>query len=171
MAGIAVAMRMRKATPEPSSAITRLLHGLAAGAAGTTALNAVTYADMVLRARPPSTTPEDSVEQLARRAHVAIPGDGKARENRVSALGALLGSTAGVASGGVAGLVLAKETEAWTTTLLVSTAAALVAGNAPMTLLGVTNPRQWTVTDWVSDLVPHLAFGVVSTLALRALRG
>src|SRR4051794_1955049 len=32
--------------------------GIIAGAVGTTALNATTYADMVLRARPASTTPE-----------------------------------------------------------------------------------------------------------------
>lgn len=37
----------------------RFLHGLAAGAAGTTALNAVTYLDMALRGRPASTTPEE----------------------------------------------------------------------------------------------------------------
>ncbi|HEV7623003.1 MAG TPA: hypothetical protein VGO26_02625 [Amnibacterium sp.] len=39
--------------------------GSAAGADGTTALNAVAYLDMVLRARPASSTPETSVERLA----------------------------------------------------------------------------------------------------------
>ncbi|HEY3831610.1 MAG TPA: hypothetical protein VGO03_04915 [Acidimicrobiia bacterium] len=164
-------MRLRQQPVAAGSATTRLLHGLAAGAAGTTALNAATFADMVLRARPASTTPEDSVEQLARRAHVAIPGQGDARSNRVSGLGSMLGSTAGVASGGVVGLLLAKETEAWPTTLIVTTVAALIAGNAPMTLLGVTDPQQWTVTDWISDVVPHVAYGLVGGAVLRALRG
>ena len=36
---------------------TRLLAGIAAGAAGTTALNATTYLDMALRGRPASRTP------------------------------------------------------------------------------------------------------------------
>ncbi|MCP9968874.1 hypothetical protein LUX57_29935 [Actinomadura madurae] len=43
----------------------RLTRGLAAGAAGTTALNLVTYLDMAVRGRPASSTPEQSVERLA----------------------------------------------------------------------------------------------------------
>ena len=39
--------------------------GLAAGAAGTTALNAITYLDMAARRRPGSSTPEESVRRLA----------------------------------------------------------------------------------------------------------
>jgi hypothetical protein len=35
-----------------------LLSGAAAGAAGTTALNVITYLDIALRGRPTSTTPE-----------------------------------------------------------------------------------------------------------------
>ena len=40
----------------------RIIAGLLAGAAGTTALNAVTYADMALRGRPGSEIPEHLVE-------------------------------------------------------------------------------------------------------------
>lgn len=47
-----------------------LMAGAAAGAAGTTALNAVTYLDMAWRARPASQTPEQAVEKLAERAGV-----------------------------------------------------------------------------------------------------
>nr|MDQ3307779.1 hypothetical protein [Actinomycetota bacterium] len=60
----------------------RLLLGAAAGAAGTTALNAVTYADMVWRARPASSTPEDTVERLSDAVGVEVPGDGDDRANR-----------------------------------------------------------------------------------------
>ncbi len=41
------------------------LLGAAAGAAGTTALNAVAYLDMAVRGRPASSTPEDTVERLS----------------------------------------------------------------------------------------------------------
>jgi hypothetical protein len=51
----------------------RLVPGAAAGAAGTTALNAATYRDMVVRARPPSTTPERTVDRLAGVIHARIP--------------------------------------------------------------------------------------------------
>ena len=38
-----------------------MLRGAAAGAAGTTALNVVTYLDMAVRGRPASSTPERTV--------------------------------------------------------------------------------------------------------------
>src|SRR3954469_1518635 len=83
------------------------LRGAAAGAAGTTALNVVSYLDMVIRGRPASSTPERTVEQLADRVHVPIPGEGDARANRVQALGALTGLVAGVGIGKLAGLARA----------------------------------------------------------------
>jgi hypothetical protein len=39
-----------------------------------------------------------------------------------------------------------------------------------MTVLKITDPRQWSTSDWLSDLVPHLAYGVVAAGALRGLR-
>ena len=48
--------------------------GMAGGAAGTTALNAVTYLDMLTRGRPSSDVPEQVVEKIADRAGVDIPG-------------------------------------------------------------------------------------------------
>lgn len=78
---------------------TGLLAGAAAGAAGTTALNATTYLDMVLRGRPASSTPEQTVEELSSRSHLNIPGNEETRANRVSGLGALTGILAGVGVG------------------------------------------------------------------------
>jgi hypothetical protein len=72
------------------------LLGAAAGAAGTTALNALTYVDMAARGRPASSTPQTSVERLFEVAHVPIPGDEQTRENRVSDVGRLTGQLAGV---------------------------------------------------------------------------
>jgi hypothetical protein len=37
----------------------------------------------------------------------------------------------------------------------------LVATNSPMTVLGVTDPRTWSTADWISDVVPHLAYAAV----------
>src|ERR671932_1232654 len=75
------------------------LRGAAAGAAGTTALNAVTYLDMTVRGRGTSSTPEQTVEKLAEKAHVGIPGEGEEREHRVQGLGPLTGLVAGARSG------------------------------------------------------------------------
>ena len=142
--------------------------GAAAGAAGTTALNTVTYLDMALRARPASSTPEASVEALAKRAGVAIPGTDEQRRNRVSALGPLLGIGSGIAVGVLLGAGRAAGIRPGIVagTALAGTAA-LLAGNGPMTVLGVTDPRTWSPTDWVSDVVPHAAYGVVAAALLR----
>lgn len=152
------------------SPVRSVLHGVLAGAAGTTALNAATYLDMVVQGRGASSTPEQTVEQLSRRTGVAVPGDDDARSNRTSGLGALTGIGAGLAAGAVYG---ALRGAGWRPGLLggtaVSTAVALLAGNVPMTALGVTDPRTWPVSSWVSDVVPHLAYGVVTAAAVAAL--
>ena len=52
---------------------------------------------------------------------------------------------------------------------LVAGAGALLDGNGPMTLLGVTDPRSWSASDWASDLAPHLAYGAVAGGVLQQL--
>jgi hypothetical protein len=139
-----------------------MLRGAAAGAAGSTALNAVTYLDMAVRGRGTSSTPEDTVEKLAATAHVPIPGEGETRRNRVRGLGPLMGLVAGIGVGVLGGLARASGyRSAKPVGMTLTTLAVLVAANGPMTVLGVTDPRTWSATDWVSDLVPHLAYGVV----------
>ena len=146
-----------------------VLRGAAAGAAGSTALNAVTYLDMAGRGRGSSSTPEQTVEALADKAHVSIPGDEETRQNRVQGLGPLTGLVAGVGVGVLAGLARAVglRTGPLVGTAL-TTAGVLVAANGPMTALGITDPRTWSTTDWVSDLVPHLAYAAVVRTTLDA---
>ena len=85
--------------------LTRLaLLGAAAGAAGTTALKAVTYLDMAVRGRPSSSRPKDTVEKLSAVVHVRVPGDDDVRQNRIQGLGPLTGIAAGVGTGALLGL-------------------------------------------------------------------
>jgi hypothetical protein len=151
-----------------------VLRGAAAGAAGTTALNAATFLDMTLRGRPPSRTPEDTVETLLGRLGLSMPGNHATRTNRVGGLAALLGAATGI---GV-GAVLASVDEALDGSLgrlpvplggLGLTALAMAAANGPMTLLGVTDPRTWTAADWVSDLAPHVAYGFTAAFAYASM--
>ena len=116
--------------------------GLAAGAAGTSALNAATYLDMVARGRPTSSTPEDTTEKLA-----AGLGVG-------AALGMVrsLGLRPPVVIAGV-----------------LAGAAAMAATDAPMAALDVTDPRTWADADWLSDALPHLAYGLVTAAVLQGL--
>jgi uncharacterized membrane protein len=138
-----------------------------AGAAGTTVLNAVGYGDMAVRGRPASDTPEQVVEQLARRSGLTIPGSGQARQSRLEGLGALTGMAAGVAVGAVAGLVPGAVRRLGP---LAGPAAiggaAMLATDLTMTVLGVSDPRTWDAASWLSDAVPHLAFGAVAYAAL-----
>src|SRR3954471_16170709 len=82
--------------------VRRLAVGAAAGAAGTAALNAVTFADMALRGRAASETPEQTVEKLIDRAPFDLPGDEETRRNRPSGPAPLMGAVDG-AAGVVAG--------------------------------------------------------------------
>src|SRR5919206_2055988 len=88
-----------------TSLLTGLLRGTAAGAAGTTALNLTTQADMARRAPPASGAPTELVSTIADRADVAIPGGRRERGNRLEGLGGLAGTATGVAVGGVAGVL------------------------------------------------------------------
>ena len=146
-----------------------MLRGAAAGAAGSTALNAVTYLDMAVRGRGASSTPEDTVEKLAATAHVPIPGDGEIRENRKQGLGPLMGLVAGIGVGVLGGLARASGyRSAKPVGVVLTTLGVLVAANGPMTALGITDPRTWSGTDWLSDIVPHLAYGAVVKATMDA---
>jgi hypothetical protein len=152
------------------SLVRGLIRGAAAGAAGTTVLNAVTYLDMAARGRGASSTPQDTVTKLADLAGVDIRGEGAQRDNRVEGLASLTGILAGVGMGALLGGVRASGLRRG---MLAGTASAtllaLVATNGPMTVLGITDPRTWSRADWISDVVPHVAYGAVTAAVLRGL--
>src|SRR6201998_2351502 len=156
--------------PQSSRLWAGLLSGATAGAAGTTALNVITYLDIAVRGRPTSTTPERTVEAMARLFGVQVPGTGDILANRLLGLGALTGYAAGIGMGVILGLAYALG---WRPRLLVATlvatAIALIGTNGPMTVLGVTDPRTWGMVGWISDLIPHFGYGVVTALVLHYL--
>jgi hypothetical protein len=141
--------------------------GAAAGAAGTTALNAVTYLDMAVRGRPTSDTPERTVERLADELGVEIPGDPDTRSNRVAGLGPLTGIAAGVGVGIAGGLLAGRVRLPLPLAAVVLGAAAMAASDGSMAALGVTDPRTWPASSWLADLVPHLAYGAVTAAVLE----
>lgn len=149
--------------------IRALLRGAAAGAVGTTALNAVTYLDMAVRGRPASDAPQRTVEALARWVGAVPPGEGETRANRLTGLGALAGIATGVGVGAVLGLA---RWYGWRPPpalgAVLAGAAAMAASDVPMAGLGVTDPRTWSATAWLSDVVPHLTYGVATTAVLES---
>jgi uncharacterized membrane protein len=152
--------------PGMSSIVKR---GLLAGAAGTTVLNAVTYLDMALRGRPASDTPERTVDAGLKRLGRGLPGDSAQRDSRRTALGALSGIGSGIGIGVAASAVRAMGIRLPGPLAAVATGAgAMAATNLPMTALGLTDPRQWSAADWVSDSIPHLAYGVGTHAVIAA---
>ncbi|NIJ09968.1 hypothetical protein FHU38_000312 [Saccharomonospora amisosensis] len=149
--------------------LSAIMRGAAAGAAGTTALQAATYLDMVLRGRPASSTPERTVEKLSEKTGTSIPGDEDKQESRKSGLGAMLGMVTGTTVG--VGYGVLREL-GWRPPRLaggtVAGIAAMIGSSAPMTVLGITDPRTWGVSDWLSDVVPHLAYGFVAAATYEA---
>ncbi len=148
---------------------TRLGQGLAAGAAGVTMLNAITYLDMAVRARPASDTPSQAVEQLAEKAGADIPGQGEDRDNRLAGLGPL----AGIATGTLVGVTAAFARPALAKVpaplaMAVLGALAMAGSDGPLVALGLTKPGDWSAADWASDVVPHLGYGAAAYATLAA---
>jgi len=146
--------------------------GAAAGAAGTTVLNAVTYLDMALRGRPSSTSPEKLVETVAEKAGVTVPGDDDTRTNRLQGLGPLSGSMVGVTVGVAAGILAqvsrrsGREVPAPVAVVLIA-AAAMALSDVPLKVLGISDPATWAPKDWAADIIPHLAYGAATYAALK----
>lgn len=163
-----------------------LLVGLIAGSAGKAALDLATYADMLLRARPASDVPARVAERLA--GEVAdrsdeVDGFGEAAASdadeggpgpRASAAGALGGYTIGLGLG--AGYALLRSQAGAlppAATILggaTLSALAMAGSDLPAVATGATSdPRRWPWSSWLADLVPHLAYGLVTAVSVELL--
>ncbi|MCA1218369.1 hypothetical protein [Streptomyces sp. 8L] len=148
--------------------IRSILRGCLAGAAGTTVLNAVTYADMALRERPSSSAPETMVDRIAARAGHPVP-DSPGRDARLTGLGALSGIAVGTGTGALMAVLhrAGLRPPLWLGGM-VTGALAMAAGDVPMARLGVSDPGTWSGKDWATDAVPHLLYGLTTYGALAA---
>ncbi|MBQ1075975.1 hypothetical protein KBX06_22860 [Micromonospora sp. C31] len=146
-----------------------LADGAIAGAVGSTALNVVSYLDMAARARPASSTPEKTAGRLAQVAHVDLGAEERAA-NRRSGLGPLLGYGIGVAAGVGYALLARGHRMPLLLAAGVLGGSVMTMSDGSMTVLGVTDPRTWRRSDWLADLVPHLAYGVAAAATWNRLR-
>ncbi|MFI1197289.1 hypothetical protein ACH4T9_29075 [Micromonospora sp. NPDC020750] len=146
----------------------KLVDGAIAGAVGSAALNMVSYLDMVLRARPASSTPEETAGRVAGIAHIDLGPEDRAA-NRRSGLGPLLGYGMGIAAGAAFALLAGRRTAGPVAVALLG-GSVMAMSDGSMTALGVTDPRGWSRTDWLSDLVPHLAYGMAAAATWNRLR-
>ncbi|MEU3189777.1 hypothetical protein ABZ686_03845 [Streptomyces sp. NPDC006992] len=146
-----------------------IARGCAAGAVGTTALNAVTYADMALRGRPASATPATPVDEIG--AGIGHPvAAGATRDNRLSGLGALSGIPDGTSTGALGSLArgVGIRPPAWGRGPFAG-ALAMAAADLPLACLGISDPRTWSAAhDWAADAIPHLVYGLTTCGALSS---
>ena len=158
------------------SVMQRIVAGAVSGAVGYAVINAATNLDMVIRGRPPSSVPQDTVAEVAEDLGLVLVGRrhgdrARSRANRFDGAGALMGASAGVGGG----MVLAAATGI-IPKLPTPVAGALVGlgvmavTDVTAALLGVTDPRRWGPTEWAADVLPHLLYGwstarLVATLA------
>ncbi len=148
-----------------------LLVGSVAGAVGTAALNIATYADMVVRARPASETPEKFVQTLATEPGIEpLTGDDDAAKHRRSGVAALLGYANGLGVGAVYGMV--RPSLRGVPLLfagLAAGAAAMALSDVPLVRSGVTDPSTWGTSGWLGDALPHALFGLALAATFDAL--
>jgi len=145
--------------------IGRVAEGLAAGCAGIVALEIASYLDQYRRARPASDSPTKLGRAVADRTGIDL-GEGDAAANRASALGPLFGYADGLLLGVAAAALSATPGRSAPGNAVLLTAGAWLGSNGPLIALGLTDPRQWTRQDWVTDLVPHAAYGVTTALTV-----
>jgi len=145
-----------------------LVDGAIAGAVGSTALNVVSYLDMVIRARPASSSPEQSAGRLADAVHIDLGPEDRAA-NRRSGLGPLLGYATGVACAAAFTAAAGSRRIPLPVAAGLLGAGVMLTSDGSMTALRVTDPRGWSRTDWMSDIVPHLAYGLAAAATLDRL--
>jgi hypothetical protein len=147
----------------------RLLWGAAAGAAGTTALNAIAYTDMLLRGRAASAVPATAAGIITGRLGIrslAADNDSPEARHRREAAGALLGYLVGTGLG-VVHAAIAPRSDGLVRDGVALGLAAMAASDGPIVLTGASDPTTWGVSGWLSDLIPHLAYGLVTAAVLH----
>lgn len=147
-----------------------IVMGAAAGAVGSVALNIVTYADMAIRGRPTSTVPGEVAARIMEQAGIDLGPEGDEKvENRKSGIGSLMGYMTGLGVGTLYGVVRIVANAVPVPIAGIGLGVAAMAGSdVPITALGVSDPGTWSKVDWLSDAVPHLAYGFVTAIAYEA---
>ncbi|MFG2052395.1 hypothetical protein ACGFI9_00065 [Micromonospora sp. NPDC048930] len=143
--------------------------GAIAGAVGSAALNIVSYLDVAVRARPVSSTPEQTAGRLADAAHVNL-GPEQQAANRRSGVGAVLGYGIGIAAGAAFGVLAARRRVPLPVAVGLLGGGVMASSDGSLAVLRISNPRTWRRAEWIADIVPHLAYGMAAAATWRRLR-
>jgi hypothetical protein len=115
--------------------------------------------------------PAEVAGRLAEKAGLDLGSD-ETEQNRKSGLGALAGYVVGLGVGAAYRLVGPHLGDVSKTRAgIVLGLAAMARCDAPAAALGVTEPNTSGLDSWVSDSVPHLAYGLMTAVAYDAFNG
>ena len=143
--------------------------GLVAGAAGTMALDIATYLDMAIRGRAASEVPAQLAGEIVERVGVNL-GRGETAANRRTGIGALLGYATGVGIAVVYSVLRPRvERVPFPVTAAAVGLCAMAASDVTATAYGVTNPKEWGLVGWASDMFFHLIYGYITVAVFEAL--
>jgi hypothetical protein len=125
----------------------------------------VSYLDMLVRGRAASDQPQQLGDRISERMEVG-QADTPADRSRRQALGNLVGYVDGLLLPTALALVGARSWSfgAHTAALAIG---AMIGSSALPVALGITDPRRWTLDDWLTDLWPHIGYGVGAALVSR----
>lgn len=146
-----------------------LSSGLIAGAAGTAALNIVTYADMAFRGRPASRLPSEVAQRLLAKVGATSAATS---DERADGAGALLGYASGLTYGLVYASFRRARPEWRPGAADVGVLAGISAtGETVATILGLTNPRRWGLEGWMMTAVPRLTYALTAITVFQRIEG
>nr|WP_204342194.1 hypothetical protein [Micromonospora terminaliae] len=132
-------------------------------------MNVVTFLDMTLRGRPASSTPEQTAGKLADAAHVDL-GPAEKAASRRTGVGSIIGYGTGIAAGALFGLLAARRRIPLPLAVGMLGGGVMATSDGSLAALRISDPRTWSTKDWVSDVVPHLAYGAAVAATWRRLR-
>lgn len=158
-----------------NSVVRDALRGLGAGAAGTVTLNVITYADMAVRGRPPSSTPQQIAANMARWVGLLPPadvpgGNPPQARHREAGIGALMGYATGLGVGALYGVLQPRVNLPLVVGGLAAGMLAEAASDGTAIAIAGSNPKTWGWSGWLEDIIPHAAYGLMVALVFRALR-
>lgn len=153
------------------SIVRHVLVGVAAGAAGTVALDVATYADVAVRGRAESSVPATLVNNVAAAwGFGALTSDDQTAQHRRAGIGALLGYANGLGIGAVYGALRpALRGVPVFVAAVVAGAVAMAVSDVPIARSGASDPRTWDAASWAADAIPHLCYGLALALSFDAL--
>lgn len=140
-----------------------------AGAVGTVALNAATYADMAVRTRSGSSVPDEVAGKRAERAGIDL-GEEETAQNRKMGLGALMDYANGVGVGvayGVLRPALGRDLSV-TKAGVGLTLSSMAGTDLSIAATGVSDPTTWPLSSWAMDFGFHLAYGLATAATYEA---